>query len=1142
MSDVTSALNEKKETLNTNLIKPSLWLKQFFTKRGLVGPSGWPLYQYQMSADEYLSLKHCVIQGDDQAVFGGLCPNWSAAFVLFCSEWFRREYTNQWSWQPIWQSLSFELSPADVRNTVLKGLSEYWQRPVLQYQSEHKNYLGSVFSEGGLPFKLLIDKNNHFQNVFKQVLNRYQHASLLGKSTHELVGECVERLPQAFKEDTSVELIADMADKLLSMVDAFELDKAEDPAKHLDQVNGLWRTQFPLPLDDQIGSDFLNNLLTSATKEVKKQGVKRGELQAKHYLFLEYDEMKSEVTLPSSVLFEFTKEEVNSARIELAVYEGDVCLANAGVFHGHFEQHHTRLKMRLGQFQVTRQQSDKTLYLVAMQAGQKLAKVPVPYSALELGQVPVGFIKKDDILVYAGQASFKVKAPEVWLLLPPACRASNAENHRNSAINLETKANENTSNVSHEGQCFGLDVVRCQGRICFEDESNESYLIETHAPSDTGDQLTLLGTSLKWQSDPSLVFIGLPSYQWAAHVPFDCRQSLTLYLNGQGQESLSLPENYGRQSLTYRNKNNQTLLRKRVGILPHDFEFSLTSGDQPNEGVITLKTKSLCCYQIKGVSGIRQDKSEANTVRIHLKEEGVPPDYFKLIILVNLASDPIVLTLPFPSKGAVAYDKKGQTLNRQISLDALLGSRLHLFAEAGQTNYFELEISLKDNQLTYANTPTFFWRYRVENEPIVVSLHALNEQIQELMSLKPELDSEVLITVRGPTNDLNIWVKRYEAMLDYDKPRNLIYLKDGSGFDSAKIKPILFKLAAPEERCYSLDSRLSENAATGDFELPRQVEDTGPWLVVPQADSKVGFRPKFILGQPQKFQEGQELKHLSQAVMAYHPVYFPNAFKAIITAMAKNVNHSSWQYFINVKKHYDYLPLTTFQAWGELVKQPNALCLAILKFEADAQLIARLEKEFPVLWEFIPLEDWQHAIAQFKTGLLEAKLPEALVAKVVNDLIDKICTQISVYEGEYQACLKSDNAGQNVPIEVMQGVIIDNDDSWYQTLLQQQHEARWPEKYAYELKQWFDKSSQFGLRVNTFHPHQLAVVLLPIFAAAVTVGKVRPEALFIDNGSNKNHIDANQAFHLRAIRDFDVDWFKSMYQFAVFHFLNKDVK
>lgn len=1133
MSGFSSDLHQVKMSVNENFITPGLWLKQFFSNRGLAGVTGKPLYQYHVSSDEYLSLKYCVSNANAETVFGNLCPDWSAAFVLFCSEWFRREYIKQWSWQPIWKKLNFQLSPTDVKNTVVKGLSDYWQRPVLQYQSEHNNYLGSVFSEGGLPFKLLVDKNNHFQNSFKQVLNRYQHASLLGKTTNELVKECVDKLPQAFKEDNSIELIADMADKLLSMVNAFDLEDSEDPAKHLDQVNSHWRSQFPLPLDDRIGSEFLNNMLTSATKEVKSQNIKRGELQAQHFLFLQPSVIKSEVTLPKSLLFDFLKEDVNSARIELTVYEGDACIANVGVFHGHFEGMYTRLKMRLGQFQVTRQNMDKNLYLVAMQAGQQLAKILIPYSSLEIGRIPVGFILKNDMLIYAGQASFKVKAPNVWLLLPEQCQVESV---------VATNSNDVEPNITHEEQCLGLNFVKFQGKICVRNEAEEYYVIETHAPNDTGNQLFLQGKLLEWSSQPSHVYIGIPRYQWAETVPFERKESLNLFLNGQAQNKLSIAENYGRQSLSYRNAKNQTLLQKRIGVLPQDFELNLTSGDKPNEGIVTLKTKSLCCYQIKGVSELRRDKSEAGSQHIYLKEEGIPPDYFKLVVLVNLASDPIVLTLPFPAKGAVAYDKNGQLLKRQISLDSLLGSRLHLFSNAGQRNHFELELSLKNNQSDYTNTPSFQWRYTVEKQPKVISLHALKEHIQELMSLKPELDSEVQVIVRGPGKDLNIVVKRYEAVLDHDRVRNLIYLKEGSDFDSAKVKPQLFKLAAPEERVYLLNGRLSENTITGDYELPIQVESTGPWLVIPQAGSEVRFRPKFILGQPQRFSENKELKHISQAVMAYHPQFCPDAFTSIISSMAKKPSHSSWQYFITLKKNFYYLPLTTFQAWEELVKQPKALCLAILKFEGDADLIVRLEREYPIIWEFIGINDWRDAIDCYKSDLLESKLPEDLVSKVLRGLIDKICTQIGVYEGDYQAYLKEGIKPRNYPISTMQSLIIDNDDSWYQKLLQQQRDATWPKRYAYELRRWFDDNAELGLSINTFHSHHQAVVFLPIFAAAVASGKINPEALFNENDKVINNFDSTKAFHLRTVRDFDLDWFKSMYQFAIFQFLDKDVK
>ncbi|MGE9715637.1 hypothetical protein ACQP3F_28955, partial [Escherichia coli] len=77
------------------------------------------------------------------------------------------------------------------------------------------------------------------------------------------------QLPTAFKEDTSVELINCMAEQLISLVQTYELSNHSEPVKELDRVHPKWRDSFPMPLDDETGTSFLNGLLRTATVETK---------------------------------------------------------------------------------------------------------------------------------------------------------------------------------------------------------------------------------------------------------------------------------------------------------------------------------------------------------------------------------------------------------------------------------------------------------------------------------------------------------------------------------------------------------------------------------------------------------------------------------------------------------------------------------------------------------------------------------------------------------------------------------------------------------------------------------------------------------------------------------------------------------
>ena len=72
------------------------WLTEFFFIRGLFrGPNEKPLYGYQVSEQEYLSLKGALRQNFALASHPIHSGNWAACFCLFVAEYFRREYDAQ---------------------------------------------------------------------------------------------------------------------------------------------------------------------------------------------------------------------------------------------------------------------------------------------------------------------------------------------------------------------------------------------------------------------------------------------------------------------------------------------------------------------------------------------------------------------------------------------------------------------------------------------------------------------------------------------------------------------------------------------------------------------------------------------------------------------------------------------------------------------------------------------------------------------------------------------------------------------------------------------------------------------------------------------------------------------------------------
>ncbi|MGC9462596.1 STY4851/ECs_5259 family protein, partial [Vibrio genomosp. F10] len=196
------------------------WLTDFISKRSanLQTPnSADGLYQYHMTGQEYVSLKDLLSSSTNFAVKNTFSKEWCGAFVLYGAEWFRREYTRDWSWQPIFERLGFEgrgfeLTPAQVSDVVTKGVTVYWKKPLARFGANHNDYVGSVFRQGGLPSNLLSldvysQQSNHYQDAFFAIFERFQEAKSFGqRAIDSLIRTRITSFPENLQSDTTVTL------------------------------------------------------------------------------------------------------------------------------------------------------------------------------------------------------------------------------------------------------------------------------------------------------------------------------------------------------------------------------------------------------------------------------------------------------------------------------------------------------------------------------------------------------------------------------------------------------------------------------------------------------------------------------------------------------------------------------------------------------------------------------------------------------------------------------------------------------------------------------------------------------------------------------------------------------------------------
>lgn len=660
-------------------VKCTSWLSNFVNLRGLRQPDGRPLYEYHATNAEYNQLTQllCAV-GQSQS---NICNrDFAACFVLFCSEWYRRDYERQcgWTWDPIYKKIGISFTATELGTIVPKGMEDYWLRPIRFYESERRNFLGTLFSEGGLPFRLLKESDSRFLAVFSRILGQYEQAKQSGFSALSLARAVIEKsaLPTVFSEDTSVELISHMADNLNSLVLTHNLTNHKEPVQQLDKVHPTWRSEFPIPLDDETGTHFLNGLLCAASVEAKPRLQKNKSTRCQFYWSEKHpDELRVIVSLPDEVSFPVTSEP-STTRFELAIYEDGEEVSGLGPAYASLENRQATVRLRKSEVRFVRQNPSAGLSLVARAGGMIVGSIKLDDSEIAIGEVPLTFIVDADQWLLQGQASCSVRSSDVLIVLPRDNSTVAGFDGQSSAVNV-----------------LGLKALPVKGCQDVTVTANETYRIRTGREQISIGRFALNGKRASWVCHPDETFIGVPKV--ISTLPDIQSIDVTRYLSGISIEQCHIQEMLGAQYLSIRNSNNETLLRRKIGILPADFSIEIKGGMHANEGTIVITTQHPCVATLKDKTLEATRKRTEGRTEIQLKAEGVPPAFITLQVLPNLAADTIDIELPFPAKGCLALDVNGRPLDKNITLHDLLGSRAFLFSRNGEPTKYTLQLHLR---------------------------------------------------------------------------------------------------------------------------------------------------------------------------------------------------------------------------------------------------------------------------------------------------------------------------------------------------------------------------------------------------------------------------------------------------------------
>jgi hypothetical protein len=1084
-------------TVNTGSMRLMSWVSDVLRRKGYHKPQSIPLYQYQVTASDYNHLKQLLRQHGKPDNLKRNKP-WCAAFCLFCAEWYRREFESGWTWDGIWYSLGFQLNQADLQHVIPSGLEGYWDRPIRYYESERRNFLGTLFSEGGLPFKVLIRPDSRFQALLSSIIKNYDRVEIFGENKQGLVVKLIQKfhLPQVFLEEVSVELISNMAELLVSLVKSYDLADKDDPVAELDSVNPNWRRDFPIPLDEHTGSELLNGLLKSASVEHRRRVRSDGSWYCEHvWNSANPDKLKVELKFPKELHFPILNTP-DTCRFEIFLFEGGRQLAKVGVGYGEVNEHTLKMNVRTPSVSCYRYDPTAELSLVLFSGGVSCGRIPIEKSQVGIGEVPVGFHESSSEYRVCGQSSFRTKQEEVLLLLP------------------SKSLTELSEGVTEGQELLGCSSVSVRGSVVVKGSDGEIYVIKTGVESSSS-QYSLHGRYLDWPCRPYQTFLGFPKITSKAGVEGVLDEYT--YLSGQPIKSISYRECLGENYLSIRNSQGQTLQRQKIGVLPEDFKIDLVNGHNPNEGKVVFRTSRRCSYEVKDKNIVVNENKADDFVELQLSVDGAPPPTFKVEIVAYFLSGPIEVVLPFPSSGVLAYDKDKKPLARNLAVSELIGSRVYLFAPQGQSINYALELRLARS----GQYIRYEWNYCVTDKPVEIALYNLTEHIVNLLSVQDGLDQTVEVRITGARREEVYRIRRHSTVLDFDRFTNRLSVSSLTPLGNRTPKLMAILLAEPDRHPRMIPSRMTQFQETFEYDIPGFMNKNGPWLIVPSEESDLTFRPKYIRGQVPDVNLEGEIKTLQKAVLAFTPETGYKSFEHVFNLMANDPAHSGWQFLMSLYDQYSYLPLATFEVWRALVKYPSTLAMALFKFEMKPGLLMKLESELPVFFEFMSLSCLYRANLKLREHIVAHGIAEGVASTLGEKLIAKLSAVYSVYGEDLQAyILNGPETIKLLPVSVMDRIVSD----WYQSLIRAENKDRWPDFGGVALKSWYNRNDT-PVSIDSEMNYRSAVVYLPVFAAAVAAGKAQLSDVFADR--------PEAVFFLRQIRDFDQGWFQSVYRYCL---------
>jgi len=959
-------------------VTPDKWIKELLNSRNLERSDGRMLYGYRLSNEEYKSLREMLAYTAD---FGKLdevssrIRGFSALFVLYAAEWWRREYQGgAWRWTSIISAFggnAKELDAAARTKCVISGFAFWGHRP----DGEGKKFFGAIVAHGGLPLHFIGQGGGRLASIMDYTLRlaaRYHWDSL---QIVNAIEERADELPtDSLRRPEIYQLIANVVATVLELKRDFRLAGIADPVAVLNTQEPSWRLRFPLSLEDAAAQALLSGLVKEAAQQLmfassvifSVERLLRKTTDGKYELT---SVLACPQTLAANTLAELfglnelpryfsidvqvdKRKPFCEGRQILGADTATVSLAGGKcVWHG------------------VDACSEHLLYLRGQSGDLRGNPLPIPGGA-ELSQdEPWIFVLRDGKLRWVAAGSARVPEEEAVVTLPDGWKIEPA--NADSIADIVGHCHLGDKQIALYSVRGEMTLRRCE----------QYYRIRTKQATSASDTYVWEGRRIAYPSSPQPVFIGVPKlFRYPpegerSRVP---TAELHWFAAGTNNRFEDATNAHGPLDV-YLVRDGERLARFRFVVLDSSARTDFSSGTSASEGHIHLEGWGCSDVSIDDQLGLHCKIEQAGRgVKLFLQGGDVPPESVSVAMRWQRCAQELRVKLPFPSAGGRFFDAKEKPLREvdEIALRHLTGARLRIFDRNPLApKRYDVSLTLGQGKREMRSADLKIERpiSLLPNGSAEVRLIDLQKDIEKLMSFSDELDATVNVAVLvGSRPTTSVRVSRYETVLERDSLAVGFPAKTIERLDIAALEQVIVK-AAPLTNlggtCIQLEQEYSEGVPAACWQAAGLNATYSPWLIFPDDASSVFFRPT-IWG---KSVDSPEMDTnsgcpLAQAMAIREAEVRMETIAAILDAMATDFNHPSWRLMEYLLETFHHLPLSSLDVFRLIGAQPTAAVSLLLRsqFSEDRlfEFARRLRDELGLVWELASIDIWRNAASK----------------------------------------------------------------------------------------------------------------------------------------------------------------------------------